>query len=175
MNTFTTTLTVLRRIERVCLVVPMAVLIIFVFLQIILRTMGFPGFPWLDELSRYILIFCTFLGISIAIDTDSHPKMTALLVAVPRPANLSLKMVGDVFCAAACFFIAYYGYVQITKQFSSGAISSTLTIPMYVPYLIIPVGLFTSGIRYIISLIKNAFLLSVKGDTARKLEGGEGA
>ena len=137
MKTLTSTLAVLRRIERICLVTPMAVLIILVFVQIVLRTMGMPGFSWLDELSRYILVFCTFLGASIAIDTDSHPKMTAIIAAVPRPANLSMKIVGDIFCAALCFFIAYYGYVQIMKQFDAGAMSSTLKIPMFIPYLII--------------------------------------
>ena len=93
-------LSVLLRIELVCLVVPMVVLILLIFIQIIMRTMMLPGFSWLEELSRYVFVFCTFLGASIAIDTHSHPRMTALIVAVPRQASLAIKIAGNVFFAS---------------------------------------------------------------------------
>ena len=153
---------VFRRIEWFCLVAPMTLLIILVFIQIVLRSSSIVGFPWLEEFSRYVFIFCTFLGASIAIDAGAHPKMTALLVAVPKPVKTALLITGDAVCCVLCFIVVYYGYIQITKQIATGIYSTALPIPLFVPYLIIPIGLFTSGVRYAVSLAGNIASAFVK-------------
>ena len=148
-------LRVFRRIEWVCLVMPMAVLVLLVFIQIITRNLFRWSISWLEEFGRYVFVFCTFLGASLAIGSDGHPKMTAILQAVPRLARYVMLIAGNAICCASCFLIAYYGYVQTTRQIASGAMSTALPIPMYVPYLIIPIGLATSGVRYAIAICKN--------------------
>lgn len=172
---FSTGLKGFKRVEWACLVIPMAVLVILVFVQIVMRAFAMKGFPWLEEFSRYVFVFATFLGASVAIDTDSHPKMTAVLVAVPRKVRLLLLIVGNAFCCAACFYIAYYGGEQIMRQAASGAMSTALPIPMYVPYIMIPLGLFTSGIRYASLVVREIKNLATGADLKTAAEGGETA
>ena len=155
-NGVSAVLRVFRLMEWACLVIPMALLVLLVFMQIVTRNLFGRSISWLEEFGRYVFVFCTFLGASVAIGTDGHPKMTAVLLAVPRFARCVMLIAGNAICCASCFLVAYYGYVQITKQIASGAMSTALPIPMYVPYLIIPIGLVTSGVRYAIALYKNA-------------------
>ena len=153
---------ILRRIEWVCLAIPMAALVIFVSVQIIFRLNSVEGLSWLAEFGRYVFVFCTFLGISVAIHVDSYPRIKAVLLAVPRGPRYVLLIAGDLLGCAACFYLTYHGYIQISRQVTSAAMSTALPVLVYVPYLMIPIGLLTSGMRYAASLVKNAMALAAE-------------
>lgn len=175
MNSLKKVFRMIQIIEWICLVVPVIILVFLVFAEIVLRMFsfrGFAGFPWLEEFSRYVLVFATFLGASIAIDTDSHPKMTALLIALPSKVNQLFLITGDFFCSILSFYISYYGYVQMLKQIAAGARSTALPIPMFIPYMIIPIGLFTSGIRYLFKTVKGIFINPKNGNGQTEMEAG---
>lgn len=144
-----------RRLEWVCLVIPMAVLCLLIVINILMRAFMASGISWLEEFSRYVFVFCTFLGASIAVETDQHPKMTALVDGVPYKASLVLKIVGDLFCCVLSILVAYYGCTQISRMMSMGAQATSMPIPMFVPYLIIPVGMLVAGVRYLCLAICN--------------------
>lgn len=162
---------IFRRIEWILLTIPMIFLICAIVVEVIQRGMGIRGFAWLEEFSRYIFVFCTFLGASLAVETDGHAKMTAILVAVPKKVSLILTILGNAFCAVVCGYVTYYGYLQVTKQAALGARATALPIPMYIPYIIIPLAMFVSTIRYICLVIEDIYRLAGKetkeGDQAK--------
>ena len=155
-------LSIFHTVEKVLLVLPMAFLCICIFVNILMRAFFHSGISWLEEFSRYVFVFSTFLGASIAVESDQHPKMTALVDSVSERAGAVLKIIGTMFCAALCFLISYYGYVQITFMISNGAMASSVPVPMYIPYLIIPLGLLVSGIRYTALFIDQVQTISKK-------------
>lgn len=148
-------LDVFRTLEKVLLVLPMAFLCICIFVNILMRAFFQSGISWLEEFSRYVFVFSTFLGASIAVECDQHPKMTAVVDAVPAKASLTLKILGSLFCAVLSLVVAYYGYQQVLKMIANGAMASSVPVPMYVPYLIIPLGMLVSGIRYLCLVWQN--------------------
>ena len=149
-----------RTLEKVLLVLPMAFLCIRIFINILMRAFFQSGISWLEEFSRYAFVFSTFLGASIAVESDQHPKMTAVTDAVPAGASLVLKIVGNLFCAGLSLVVAYYGYQQILKMIANGAMASSLPVPLYVPYLIIPLGMLVSSIRYLCLVCQSVRSLS---------------
>ena len=83
------------------------------------------------------------------------------------PAKLILQFslplfIGNLFCAALSFLVAFYGYQQILRMISTGSMASSVPIPMYVPYLIIPLGMLVAGIRYLYLVICNVKSLAGK-------------
>ncbi len=162
---------IFRKIEWFLLVVPMAFLILAVVVEVCQRAIGFKGFAWLEEFSRYVFVFCTFLGASLAVETDGHAKVTAVLVAVPKKVAAVMEIVGNLFCAGVCAAVTYYGFIQITKQMASGATATALPIPMYVPYLIIPLAMVVSAIRYLCLVAKTAGELTHKREEQAAEEG----
>lgn len=147
---------VFRTLEKMFLVIPVAFLCVCIVINILLRAFFHSGISWLEEFSRYVFVFATFLGASIAVESDQHPKMTAIVDAVPRKASLILKIAGNLFCAVLSVVVAYYGYQQILKMIANGARASSLPVPMYVPYLIIPLGMLVSAIRYLCQVWQEA-------------------
>lgn len=122
--------------------------------------LGFRGFYWLEELGRYMLIFITFLGTSIAVKSRSHPKMEVLYAKLPTQAAHLLW--GIVFCGCFAFiaYIAFYAWRHIFNLSKIGVSTSTLSVPLYVAYF--PIAFFGSfiALRYLIESIKEfqAFL-----------------
>ena len=72
---------------------------------------------------RYVLVFGTFLGASMAIRTDDHPRMTALLVAVPHTVRQILRIVGDLICIVGPV-VDYYSWLQISSMMRIGTMTS---------------------------------------------------
>ena len=157
-----------RTLEKVLLVLPMAFLCICIFVNILMRAFFKSGISWLEEFSRYVFVFSTFLGASIAVESDQHPKMTAVIDAVPAKISLVLKIVGNLFCAVLSLVVTYYGYQQILKMIANGTMASSVPVPMYVPYLIIPLGMLVAGIRYLYQVWKNIRALGGSDSTAAK-------
>ena len=161
---------IFRRIEWILLVIPMAFLICAIVVEVFQRALGIRGFAWLEEFSRYVFVFCTFLGASLAVESDGHAKMTAILVAVPKKASLIMTIIGNAFCAFVSGAVAYYGYLQVVKQAARGAMATALPIPMYIPYVPSPLSMLVSAIRYLCLAIKDIRVLAGKADKAEKGE-----
>ena len=166
-------LDIFRTLEKVLLVIPLAFLFVCIVINILMRAFFQSGISWLEEFSRYVFVFSTFLGASIAVESDQHPKMTAVVDAVPAGAGQILKIAGNLLCAVLCLAVAYYGYQQILKMIANGAMASSVPVPLYVPYLIIPLGMLVSSIRYLCLVWQSVRALS-GADTADERGGDEG-
>ena len=129
----------------------MAFLCICIVVNIFMRAFLDSGLAWLEELSRYIFVFSTFLGASIAIETGQHPKMTAVTDALHNKPRYAVLFIGNLFCAALSFLVAFYGYQQILRMISTGSMASSVPIPMLV-----------AGIRYLYLVICNVKSLAGK-------------
>lgn len=165
---------VLDVIEGYLLAVPFVLLCVFIVIDIVLLKFFQSGFPWLEEFGRYVLVFGTFLGASMAVRTDDHPRMTALLVAVPHTVRQILKIVGDLICIAGLAVVDYFSWLQIASMVRIGTMTSTLPVPLWVGYIIIPIALCTMAIRYVFETVKDVkLLIHPPAKDAPAVEGGE--
>lgn len=165
-------LRVFDAIEGYLLAVPFLTLCLLIVAEVVMRKFFNSGISWLEEFGRYVLIFGTFLGASMAIPTDDHPRMTAVLVAVPHTVRQILKIIGDVICIVALAIVDYFSWLQIASMMRIGTMTSTLPVPMWVPYFIIPLAMAAMVVRFAIETWKDIGLLRKGPETA--LEGGEG-
>ena len=167
---------VLDVIEGYLLAIPFVLLCVLIVVDIAMRTFFQSGLSWLEEFGRYVLVFGTFLGASMAIRTDDHPRMTALLVAVPHTVRQILKIVGDLICIVGLAVVDYYSWLQIASMMRIGTMTSTLPVPLWVPYVIIPIALCTMAVRYVIETVTDIRLLvhPPKKKDELATEGGEG-
>lgn len=117
---------------------------------------GFQGLYWLEELSRYMLILITFLGASVAVTKGELVSMDALYSKVPDKIGHILKIIVNMMCAAFLIYFCYYAWSLILSLVKINIQTSTLGIPMYIPYLPILLFSITMFIRFIIQAIKEA-------------------
>ncbi len=143
---------VLNSIEEYTLGLTLLALALFACLQVFTRYLLNYSFTWFEELSQFACVFITFLGASLGIKYSTHFSMTAVVDRLPfRTRNIVSALV---YLASALFFVivAYYGIKHCSRQFRYGNTSAALRLPMYVPYLSIP--LF-SGVMAFRCLVKS--------------------
>lgn len=120
------------------------------------KLFGF-SFNWLEELNRYILIFSAFIGGSIAVTSDMHPRMDSVLQLLKGNVRLTIEAVGSLLMTGFLGVMTYYALLQLQQMIRVSAMTATLVLPVYVFFAFIPIGFFGMTVR---SAIKLVFLFS---------------
>ncbi|SKA09902.1 TRAP transporter small permease [Selenihalanaerobacter shriftii] len=114
-----------------------------------------------EEISQFILVILTFMGISYAIRVGRHIRMSAFYDLMNETAQRIMMIIVSLVTSLILFYLAYHAglYVLETKHF--GRVTPTLMVPFYLIIIWAPIGLFLGGVQYILTFIKN-----IKGDEA---------
>lgn len=146
----------------VIVTIPLFLLCTLTVVQIIMRTLFKTGIHWLEEFGRYILLYSTFIGAGIAIKSDEHPRMTAIIAILPEKIGYIVKIIGDLICAVILLVLDYYAWIQVINVFVRGTRTSTLPLPMWIVYAILPVAMIIMSVRYLSSAWDKVVLLKDK-------------
>ena len=138
----------MEHLEEWVLAYTLLIVVLLSFVQVILRYGFHYDFTWFNEFARYTCIFMTFLGASIAVKTGAHFSMDALVQAVPDRAAHLMKVLVNLGCGLFCVVVVYYGTLHCMKLHQYGVRTSAMRIPMYIPYLPIPIFSMTMGLRF---------------------------
>ena len=141
-------LRILNNIEELVLGFTLLGLAIFVFIQVILRYGFHFAYSWAEELGRYMTIFFTFLGASLGVKYGTHFSVEALVQYLPDRYCHLVKAVVNLICGLFFLIVIYFAWLQITKLHKYGSSTATLRIPMYVPYIPIPLFSVTIASRF---------------------------
>jgi C4-dicarboxylate transporter DctQ subunit len=118
-------------------------------------------FPWVEELSRYLMIWAGFLGSTLAIKRGVHVGLTAL---VDRQV-LWVQTVISIFTYTAMLvlMLVLLKYGWMISFFVRNQHSATLPFTMFWAYLSIPVGALFMAIQLTISLVQKISVFFEKG------------
>lgn len=119
--------------------VAFAVIAVLVTLNVILRGLGITNFPWLLEVSEYILYIGTFLAAPWVLRLGAHVRVDLLLGLLPaagaRLAGIAADLCGLVFC----LLLARHGWNITADAFSRGDMMfKELVIPEWPLLAVIP-------------------------------------
>ncbi len=140
------------------------------FVETALRYTVSYTFPWFGELANYTMIFCTYLGASIGVKYGTHFSMEALTEFCPDKASHLLKTAAYIISGVVCLLIVYYGTLHLFKLKSFGVKSSAMQLPMYIPYIPIPLFSITMAFRFFALSFKhwNGFLRNEPFERVRR-------
>jgi len=139
---------ILNNIEELLLGLTLLGLAIFVFVQVVLRYGFHFAFSWAQELGRYLTIFFSFLGASLGVKYGTHFSMEAMVEYLPPRSSHLVRALANFLCGVFFIFIIYFAVVQIQKLHRYGARTATLHVPMYIPYIPIPLFSCTISMRF---------------------------
>ena len=128
---------ILDRILQVAVFILITGMIITVSLQIIARVF-FTALSWTEEMSRYLLVWGSFLGAALAYHRGAHIAVTFVLERLSTGARRWTVFVAHLF--SLVFFILgfWYGIEMIKMQVFQ--VSPSLNLPMKDVYLVIPIS-----------------------------------
>lgn len=135
-----------------CAIVSM---IVVITLQIISRVL-FDALTWGEEASRYLLVWSTFLGATLAYKRGMHIAITFIVESLPKKISKLMKLLSIVLSMVFFFIAIKYGVDYITMQ--TYQVSAALRIPMKYVYLVIPVSFGIMFIHAIAAFINELFI-----------------
>ncbi len=120
------------------LAIILAIMVIALFLQVILRYLFKSATPWAEELARYAFIWLSMLGATVAMRRGRHMNMDYFVNLLPQNIGKITNIVAHILIIFFLAVVTYYGIglvIMTHKQLSSG-----MRIPMSYVYLSIPIG-----------------------------------
>lgn len=127
---------------------------LLIFGQVISRKVFSYSPIWSEELARYCIIWFIFFGSSLAVKKGSHATVDVLVAYLPQTPKKYLEIITNIINLAFSIIIVIAGVLMVLKLKEIGNVTPSLRLPMYVPYLAIPIGCFMMSIRYIEQLIE---------------------
>ncbi len=118
-------------------IIALTAMVLLTGLQIVCR-LFFTALAWSEELTRYLLIWSTFIGAGIVYKHGGHIAVTLLHGFLPPMAGKAVKVFIHVICGAFCAIAIYYGFQYMGMQ--GNQLSAAMRIPMRYMYMCIPVG-----------------------------------
>ena len=114
-----------------------------VIAQVVLRYFFGDPLTWSDELSRYLFVWCSFIGWVIAARKRSHLGIALVAERSPPRVKAAIELVGASASVAFAGILLYYG-LQITSR-NADVDTVTLFFTFGVVYAIVPVAALAVG------------------------------
>jgi len=95
-----------------------------------------------DEFSGYLMVMTVMAGLAYTLESDSHIRITLLLVKLGPNAKRFMEVLATGLALALTLFVCYHACLMVYDSYSydmrADSISAT---PIYLPQIIVPLGL----------------------------------
>ena len=137
----------IEKIEKLFLAVTVAIMIIVIIYQVILRYVFSASNAWSEELARYLFIYDVMVAAAIATRRNSHLQVDAF-IGILKPRTKAIYTV--IATIVGIVFLAFlFCYSVVLCQAAAVNVSAGLKIPMSVPYACMPIGAVLTSIEVI--------------------------
>ncbi len=116
------------------------------FGNVVLRYVFNSPIQWAEEFSRYAFIWVVFLGAAACSKRRTHIVIDAVTSLLPSRARALCALTVETVVLVLMAAIAYYGYTLCTMATQA---TSTLKIPQYVVYAVVPFAAALSSLHAI--------------------------
>lgn len=147
--------TFLSKLEAVILALGVLLMALNTVTNVIARFILGNSIMFSGELNRILIIMITFAGIGYAARHGRHIRMSAIYDALPAGGRKVLMIFIALFTAAVMFFLCYYSVIYILDLQGRGRVLPALQLPIWIIYVWAPLGLFITGIQYVLTAVKN--------------------
>ena len=128
---------------------------IAVFIEVVLRYFFNSSIFIAEELSVYCMIGVAFLGAAMTMKNGAHIKVDLLYKRLPKKARLWLDVVTTILGTVICIIVTYECIWWVHYTYKTNFISpSVMQTPMWIPMIVVPIGLFLWSLQYVVESIK---------------------
>jgi TRAP-type transport system small permease protein len=127
----------LIRVNRWVVIAILAAMASMVFANAALRFFTDGSILWVEEVSRYLVIWLTFLGAGLVLRYGGHIGIDTLQERLPRHA---IGIRGAIFVVMLAFFIVMLWLGIRYAAFTWGQTTPVMEIPIGAVYLAMPIG-----------------------------------
>ncbi|MEX0760040.1 MAG: TRAP transporter small permease [Tistlia sp.] len=128
----------IERLLDAILLLAISVMVVAICWQVFGRYVLNHSPVWTEEVARFLMAWIALLGSAAVLRRRGHIAVTFVVDLLPRPVALAVGLIRDLLILVMACALGWYGYgfAVIGGRRDSAA----LEIPMFYPYLAIPVG-----------------------------------
>ncbi|MGE7767574.1 TRAP transporter small permease [Peribacillus sp. NPDC096540] len=141
-------------LEGLFCVLLLVIMTVLMFTEVVARYIFGSSFIWIEELTRYLFIWLTFISAAYVTATQSHIKVEVALTIFPKKAQPTIKKIGLLIWLIFSIVITYVGFNYSFTMLDVGGNSPSLGLAKGIVYLGIPIGYLLMSLRLIIQLFK---------------------
>jgi len=123
------------------------------FYNVIARYVFNSSLTWASELTIYLFLWSTFFGAAYCFKQDAHISISVLLDKVPARTAKLLMLLSHLVTVVFLIAVSYYGYKYLLLDIELDERSIDLDIPMWIPYLVIPIAFAFAAYRVIEKIV----------------------
>lgn len=127
-------------LEEMILVLTLAIMVALIFAQVVGRYVFSSAPSWTEEMARYIHIFQVWIGASYAVKKRQHIRIEAFIDLFRGTSRKILETLALIIWFGLAVFLAFFGTQLVLASFQNGQITPAMQIPMWLPFLAIPIG-----------------------------------
>lgn len=124
-------------------------MVLFVFLNVVLRMLFNSGLTWSEELARYLFVSVTYIGAISAMRANGHMTVDMLISKVKAPLQMTFYLISQALIAALMLILVHGSYKMVLQN------TASRTAALGIPYaLLYSLGILT-GVAICILAIAN--------------------
>jgi C4-dicarboxylate transporter, DctQ subunit len=114
---------------------------------------------WSLEIFETLMVWSIFIGFGMALRENHHIAVDLVYDRLPYGMKRILSVISNLFGFAFCIFMTYSGIVMTALTKEQGTVTIDVGIPLWIPFLIMPVGMGFMAFYFLLKMIK-----ALKGD-----------
>lgn len=126
-----------------------------IFYGVIMRYVANAPQAWVEEVSKYLVVWGVLMGGSLALRNKHHISVDLIYIKL----NAMMQKVVNIFASlvGVLFTVVYFnlGLELVLKKMETGQVSLDVGIPLWIVYLILPISAVMLGIRFVENLYKS--------------------
>ena len=135
-------------------------IVTLILVEIVLRTFFNSSTMISDEYSGYLMVTMVMLGLSYTLAEGSHIRITILSERLKGRAAQSLDLVATLIAAALCGYALYHSLWMVQDTYSYRILADSISeTPLYLPQILIPVGLLLLELQLIAHFLRRLLSL----------------
>ncbi|MBE0575636.1 MAG: TRAP transporter small permease [Desulfuromonadales bacterium] len=115
----------------------------------------FTSIYFAEEISEFLVIFTTFVGLSYGVRKGRHVRMGAFLEMMSPAVEKVFIIIISLISCGVMFYMTNASYEYLMNSINRGHLTPALRLPFWLYYVIIPVGFFMAGVQFLRTIVKN--------------------
>lgn len=124
-------------------------MVLFVFLNVVLRTFFNSGLTWSEELARYLFVYVTYIGAISAMRANGHLGVDTLISRVKPGVQMAMYLISQTMIAALMCILVQGAYKMVIQN------TQSRTAALGIPYSVLYFAGIITGISIAILAVAN--------------------
>jgi TRAP-type C4-dicarboxylate transport system permease small subunit len=128
----------------------LAAMATLVFLNVVMRYVFNNSIAWTEEISRYIMIWTTYLGAGLALREGRHVAIEFVQDRLPSPLRRAMRVFVATLMLTFMALLVYWGFVYAQEAWSQ--YTAVTNLPQGAFYLAVPIGAIIFSLHLVATL-----------------------